>query len=739
MVMDTRKTVRSNIFGPTDSFLPHDDFNDHFLEIKTNFSKLKSKYCQKCDLTNLTHNISELFVEINKKCNDNNKHRTKINALNKQLETFKIESEAIKLKMTNENDRVNTIISENKLHTDQFQHSLKTKDNEIKDLKQKYNILELKNEELTREKEVLLQNRSDKVKIQNLQENITRIDKERQILTQKNESLIQEKIELIKKNSAHVKTIEELRAELGGAQFTIDTLRTTFDIQCINYDDDDGNDCTTFIQFSHQESYGTSLLQELNEGSIINLEEITDYSNNTSNIQDESTATCVPNTPAEDNDTSSIDTPIIQEESNETYVSPAVTILNHEIDISISLEPRPVTYEEVMAYDEYWRKEEEKAFRAQQTTTTPNVKKPAAAIKSASGRTTTRRDLETASIAPNVTFDQNNKNVYLIGDSIAKSIVQNLANKCPSSYDLIDYSRGGMTIINASKEFVDEPGVGDIAVLLVGTNDLFKTQWEDMKKAFINLLEKLKNCKQIYVSQILRRYDIKKINIHIARLNTCLKHLVKSYNNVKIINTNLIKYHHLSHDKLHLNNAGKNVLTYLLASELFPKPTDTSPDRNTITENNDKNTEKTRKHENRNIAKPIHTQYQSNIKHSSGSERFNNRSGVVGDNDNRDRGRWPVNQRYTGYHSYYNRKESRYVNTPSHHYNKPHTQHPHSHSHSTCTTCSCREISYNTQNSTYRYRKDFNNTSYDKYLKSNHTFSTRIFSNRGNIGKAHPF
>ncbi|KAL1447947.1 hypothetical protein WDU94_005560 [Cyamophila willieti] len=333
---------------------------------------------------------------------------------------------------------------------------------------------------------------------------MTRLDRERLVLMQKNEAMIEEKIKLIQTNNEHEKKIEEMKAELGGAQFTINTLRSTFDIHCVNYDDDDGNDCTTFIQFSHQETYGTSLLQELNDlsnGSIIHLENSAADNNDTSNIHEESTGTCIPINPAEDSD--NLDT---LEESIEMYQSPNVTILNHTRAVSPSLEPRPVTYDEIIAYDEYWRQEKEEQCRAKQSTTI-NPKKQATAT----------HKTQSSAIVPEEIFNQlqhvqrkltnvtsnvdQNTNVYLIGDSIAKSIIGKLADKLPSGYDLIDYSKGGMTTINANKLFVDEPKVGDIAVLIVGTNDLFKTQWEDIKKAYISLFDKLQKCKQTVPTQ----------------------------------------------------------------------------------------------------------------------------------------------------------------------------------------------------------------------------------------------
>uniref|UniRef100_A0A8D8QWT6 Uncharacterized protein n=1 Tax=Cacopsylla melanoneura TaxID=428564 RepID=A0A8D8QWT6_9HEMI len=92
-----------------------------------------------------------------------------------------------------------------------------------------------------------------------------------------------------------------------------------------------------------------------------------------------------------------------------------------------------------------------------------------------------------------------------------------------------------------------------------------------MKVALNALVLKLKDCKAVYLVQIIKRYDTPKINKHIIQLNTRIKHLVKSNKNVKILNTRSIKYNHLTDDGLHLNRIGKMLLTNKIIREFSSK------------------------------------------------------------------------------------------------------------------------------------------------------------------------
>uniref|UniRef100_A0A8D8VQQ9 Uncharacterized protein n=1 Tax=Cacopsylla melanoneura TaxID=428564 RepID=A0A8D8VQQ9_9HEMI len=173
-------------------------------------------------------------------------------------------------------------------------------------------------------------------------------------------------------------------------------------------------------------------------------------------------------------------------------------------------------------------------------------------------------------IPKNKKVQKDDKNVYLIGDSIAASIKNIIVQKSPTDTHIVDFSRGGATIGSVSKAFQMEVLKEDMAILIVGTNDLFRTKWDEIKTAFVSMLNKLQKCKTVFIVQICRRYDTPRINKHITKLNTRIKHLVKTWNNVKIIHTKYIKYENVSEDGIHLNNTGKNKMAHKIITSLFP-------------------------------------------------------------------------------------------------------------------------------------------------------------------------
>lgn len=108
--------------------------------------------------------------------------------------------------------------------------------------------------------------------------------------------------------------------------------------------------------------------------------------------------------------------------------------------------------------------------------------------------------------------------MYLIGDSIAASISHELAVKIEAGNTLVNYTRGGIGIKQADEMFMEKVTKQQqhTAVIIVGTNDLFQTPWNEMKVAFTSLLNKLKYCKSVFLIQILKRYDVPKVNKHIT-------------------------------------------------------------------------------------------------------------------------------------------------------------------------------------------------------------------------------
>lgn len=183
-----------------------------------------------------------------------------------------------------------------------------------------------------------------------------------------------------------------------------------------------------------------------------------------------------------------------------------------------------------------------------------------------------RTTIPTCPTAESTNVNNKSSRIFVIGDSIGKSIEKMLGDKCPSHSKVVNFTQGGIGIKQANNIFVNQQvSANDFAVIIIGTNDLFKTSWSDMKSAFLSLLEKLKSCKKIYLVQITKRYDIPKANKHIVKLNTSIKYLVNSFKNVNVINSKCITYHHLSDDKLHLNTSGKRILVHTILTTVFPQ------------------------------------------------------------------------------------------------------------------------------------------------------------------------
>lgn len=163
----------------------------------------------------------------------------------------------------------------------------------------------------------------------------------------------------------------------------------------------------------------------------------------------------------------------------------------------------------------------------------------------------------------------NQGNLFLIGDSIAASVKHMISTNCPQGINIVDYTRGGIGFEKADQSFHEEVSEEDMAVIILGTNDLFKTSWNKIKCALDSILKKLQKCQQVYIVQMLKRFDVPKINKHIINLNTRIKHVVKTKDNIKIINTKSIKYDHINRDGIHLNNDGKNKLTQKIMMIVF--------------------------------------------------------------------------------------------------------------------------------------------------------------------------
>ncbi|KAI5702086.1 hypothetical protein M8J75_016470 [Diaphorina citri] len=216
----------------------------------------------------------------------------------------------------------------------------------------------------------------------------------------------------------------------------------------------------------------------------------------------------------------------------------------------------------------------------------------AATVTTAANIETTAEDIvpvdvdgeaETSTLTPSGSTGQNHlsletnnhtdvviKNVFLIGDSHCREM-----HSCIKQYVKPDSRvncifHPGKTInyvVDAIKPSKLSPDTQ--ICIFAGTNDVFKTNFEDVTRSFQKLYNK---CKQFKVLIILipPRYDRRNLNSHIVKLNSKLKHLIKTFENFDFIDpTNFVQIHHFSSDGLHLNLKGKNIVSRKIIIKIF--------------------------------------------------------------------------------------------------------------------------------------------------------------------------
>lgn len=127
-----------------------------------------------------------------------------------------------------------------------------------------------------------------------------------------------------------------------------------------------------------------------------------------------------------------------------------------------------------------------------------------------------------------------NSSLHLIGDSHVNRLYSCLKSK----KNIISHSKGGAKlkdIVELCKNLELLPD--DSAIIIGGTNDLFQTSWELMKKQYVELIKETEKCKNVSFLLIMNRYDKLHMNKHISNLNTKIKNLLQTFPSVKIITT----------------------------------------------------------------------------------------------------------------------------------------------------------------------------------------------------------
>lgn len=165
-----------------------------------------------------------------------------------------------------------------------------------------------------------------------------------------------------------------------------------------------------------------------------------------------------------------------------------------------------------------------------------------------------------------------NRSLFMIGDSHCRNLINILKMyNAPHSKTTCIYKSGRTLnyIVNQIKPSKLSPNT-QICVM-AGTNDIFKTNFADIKSSIDTLSEKCKMFKVLFVL-IPPRYDNPKLNFYIVKLNVKMKHYFSKYQNFTFIDpNNFLQISHYSSDGVHMNLKGKNILCYRIINKAFEK------------------------------------------------------------------------------------------------------------------------------------------------------------------------
>ncbi|KAI5735805.1 hypothetical protein M8J77_022767 [Diaphorina citri] len=116
-------------------------------------------------------------------------------------------------------------------------------------------------------------------------------------------------------------------------------------------------------------------------------------------------------------------------------------------------------------------------------------------------------------------------NIFLVGDSHTKDLKPMMISKLPEKCYIRSFVKPGKNIkylVDNIKPHLIIPGTQ--IIFFAGTNDVFRTPWSNIKSSLDKLQKKLKDFQVLFIL-IPPRYDVRKINNHIAKLNPPQKRL----------------------------------------------------------------------------------------------------------------------------------------------------------------------------------------------------------------------
>ncbi|XP_026684383.1 protein kinase 4-like [Diaphorina citri] len=169
------------------------------------------------------------------------------------------------------------------------------------------------------------------------------------------------------------------------------------------------------------------------------------------------------------------------------------------------------------------------------------------------------------------------KRCVMIGDSHLR-YVQQIMERNQSfmeNYSVTIDMKPGLGFENICKDIPNNMKEDSLLVVCAGTNDLYKTEFSTVERE----ITKLSKIKQKVILISIPPQFCEYTNIDIIKLNTRIKYLCKSYQNIEILNTHsFIKPQHLARDGVHLSKRAKiwmatKLMSMITAEKYTPNET----------------------------------------------------------------------------------------------------------------------------------------------------------------------
>lgn len=161
-------------------------------------------------------------------------------------------------------------------------------------------------------------------------------------------------------------------------------------------------------------------------------------------------------------------------------------------------------------------------------------------------------------------------NIFVTGESQARGLREILSAKLSPNKSCIKSAFKPGAKIKDTVESInpDQIEQNSKVIFFAGTNDLFQTLANDIKLELDKLYEKLKKF-DVLIIFVPPRFEIRKANFHIKKLNCLIKYHVSQFENFQYIDPcNFLKFSHLTRDYVHLDQKGKELLCNRIISKL---------------------------------------------------------------------------------------------------------------------------------------------------------------------------